>query len=798
MKDIKKLIQEMTLFEKVSLLSGEDFWRTRAIERLGIPQMSMADGPHGLRKQAEEGDHLGLVEGVKATCFPTSATVANSFDPELGQEIGVALGREAAHHHVNILLGPGLNIKRNPLCGRNFEYFSEDPYLSGKMAAAYVKGIQSQGVGACLKHFAANNQEHLRMTSDSILDDRTLREIYLTGFEIAVKEGQPKAVMSAYNKINGTYAHENKKLLHDILVKEWEFSGMVVSDWGGSNDPVEAVRAGAHLEMPSTGMDSVFQLLDAVENGRIGEEIINQRIEKYLEVLKEVSIKEEKSVNYEQHHQLAIKAAQKSAVLLENDGILPLIGKEKVAILGDFAENPRYQGAGSSMVNPYQLDSILTCIKDTELDVIGYEQGYERVGKIDEERIKAGVALAKRADVALIFVGLNEVEEVEGNDRKSMKISEQQIALLEEVTKVNGKVVAIISGGSVIEMPWVSSCNAVLHGYLSGQAGATALLNILTGKANPSGKLSETYPFSYESCPNQNYYPGKERTSEYREGLYVGYRYYDKSKVSVRYPFGYGLSYTSFHYANVSVDQVGVRFTISNMGKRAGEEVAQLYISKEQGAVHRPKMELKGFCKVHLEVNESKEVVIPFDEYSFRVFDSFDQQFKIEEGNYHILVGASSRDIRLQAEHKILSKDIIHHDAKELSSYHSGRVENISTEEFELLLAKPCPKSAWDSKQFLELNDSVSQMKYAKSALARFLIKLLISLRERSYKKGKPDLNLFFLSNMPFRAIAKMSNGNVSTPMVEQILVIVNGRFFKGSIGFIKEWTRYQRRKKSV
>ena len=784
---------QMTLVEKASLLSGEDFWHSRKIDRLNIPAMALADGPHGLRKQASEGDHLGLVKGVAATCFPTSATMANSWDVEMCEAVGKALGKEAVYNEVNIILGPGLNIKRSPLCGRNFEYYSEDPYQAGKLAAAYTRGIQSEGVGACLKHFAANNQEYLRMTNDSVVDDRTLHEIYLTGFEIAVKEGKPKAVMSSYNKVNGTYSHEHKYLLRDLLVDTWRFEGMVVSDWGGSNDAVESVKAGAHLEMPSTGYDSVHQIVDAVKSGNLDETVLDERVEEYLKVLYETEINRKIELDFEAHHKLAQKAAEASIILLKNEDVLPLKPDCKVAIVGDFADTPRYQGAGSSMVNPYKLDSTLEVIKQANLDIIGYASGYDRVGKCAHDKCEEAVNLAKKADIAVVYIGLNEIDEVEGQDRQHLKISQCQIELLEAVAKVT-KVVAVISGGSVIEMPWEIHCDAIVHGYLTGQAGAKAILNVLTGAVNPSGKLSESYPLKYEEVPNINYYPGNERTSEYREGLYVGYRYYDKVGQDVRYPFGYGLSYTSFEYSDLVVMQDGVRFSLKNIGSVAGAEIAQLYIGKDQNLIHHPSKELKGFKKIFLMPGETAIVEMPFDDYSFRYYDVNENSFQIENGLYQLLVGSSSREIKLKGEIKIDGKTPEKEDQQKLSDYYKGSVSAVSFDTFQALYGDVVPKATWDRTEPLGLNDSLAQMVYAKSFLARTAIKVLIGLRNKSVKKGNPDLNLFFLSNMPFRAIAKMSNGAVSIAMTKNILDIVNGHFFKGLGGLVRSFISYRKR----
>ncbi len=559
-EEIKKIVGKMTLPEKCYFLSGKDFWQTRSVRRVGVPGVTLSDGPHGIRKQEGASDQLGLNGSIPATCYPTAATIANSWDPELGEEIGRYLGTEAASQDVCVLLGPGLNIKRSPLCGRNFEYFSEDPYLAGKMAAGYVRGIQSKGVGACPKHFAANSQELRRMASDSVMDERTLREIYLTGFEIAVKESKPKAVMTSYNRVNGVYANENEHLLQEILRDDWGFDGFVVSDWGASNDHVAGVAAGSHLEMPTTGGDSDEELLRAVESGKLEEKLLNRRVEELLYAilpLREAVDKEKgKKFDIEKHHAMAQKAAEESIVLLKNDNhILPLMEGTKVAVIGDFAKKPRYQGAGSSVVNPTKLDSTLDMIGKFQIEMLGFERGYYRTGDADAALEEEATELAKKAEVVLLYIGLDEISESEGLDRRHMRLPDSQIRLLRKIAAVNPHVVAVLSGGSPIEMPWLDKCEAVIHGYLSGQAGAAAMLNAITGKVNPSGKLNETYPLKYEDVPSAPYFPAKERNAEYREGLYVGYRYFETVEKPVRFPFGYGLSYTTFQYNNLRFSQ---------------------------------------------------------------------------------------------------------------------------------------------------------------------------------------------------------------------------------------------------
>lgn len=548
------IIEKMTLEEKTAVLSGKNTWETRAVNRLEIPAIALSDGPHGIRKQAGAGDHLGLNASLPATCFPTAATIANSWDEGLGEALGQALGEEAAAQGVDILLGPGLNIKRSPLCGRNFEYFSEDPYLAGKMAASYVRGIQSRGVHACPKHFAVNSQELRRMAMNAVVDERTLREIYLTGFEIAVKEGGARSIMTSYNQVNGTYANENKHLLQDILRGEWGFDGLIVTDWGGSNSHTAGVAAGSDLEMPSPGLDSARELAAAVLEGRLAEEDLDSCVDRLLEAVLTVKGERKTSRTFDQetHHLLARRAAAESAVLLKNqEKLLPLKAGTKVAVIGDFAVEPRYQGAGSSMVNPIQVETMERVIGDSQLSVVGISRGYERNGDPDDILKKEAVDLAEKAEVVIYCLGLNELGEAEGLDRSHMRIPQNQIDLLETLAKVNENIVGIISAGASIEMPWERNCRAILHGYLSGQAGASAMVDILTGDVNPSGRLSETYPIKYEDTPSFRNFPSTERNAEYREGIYVGYRYYDTSMVRIQYPFGFGLSYTEFSYLSL-------------------------------------------------------------------------------------------------------------------------------------------------------------------------------------------------------------------------------------------------------
>lgn len=772
-------IQKLTLEEKCYLLSGKGFWNTVSVENRGIPSIILSDGPHGIRKQAGAGDHLGLSTSLPATCFPTAATVANSWNEELGERIGQALGEEAACQGVGVLLGPGLNIKRSPLCGRNFEYFSEDPYLAGKMAAGYIRGIQKSGVSACPKHFAGNQMELRRQASNSVMDERTLREIYLTGFEIAVKEGHPLSIMSAYNMVNGVYANENEHLLQEILRDQWGFEGFVVSDWGACNDFVAGVRAGANLEMPTTGGDSPEQLIRAVREGLIREELVNRRVDELLDVVlkvhRGVEVHKGKRFDVDAHHALAMKASEESIVLLKNENsILPLAPHTKVAVIGDYAENPRYQGAGSSVVNPTKLDSTMGLIANFDLNVVGFEKGYRRVGPGDAALQSAAVELARKADVVLLFLGLEEISESEGLDRSHMGLPQIQIDLLTAVHAVNPNVVIVLSAGSAVEMPWLSKCRGLVHGYLCGQAGAGAVLKVLTGQVNPSGKLSESYPVKYADVSSAPYFPAKERSVEYREGLYVGYRYYETAGVPVLFPFGFGLSYTTFAYSDLKVSEKGAAFTITNTGKMDGAEVAQLYVHARNPNVYRPAKELKGFTKVLLKAGESKTVTIPLDDKAFRYFNVKTNQFEIDGGEYDILIGASVADIRLSGTVTVQGTAApLPYALSALPSYSRGEIKAVSAGEFETLLGGPIPDGKWKGR--LQMNDAICQLYYAKSLKARLVYKVITAKLNKSIAKGEPNLDLIFICNMPFRAIGKLAGGAVSQEMCRAVVDMVNG-----------------------
>ena len=782
------IIQKLNLEQKCALLSGGTVFDTRALPGKEIPSITLSDGPNGVRKQAGAADHLGLNPSVPATCFPTSATVANSWDPALGEEIGEALGEEAAAQDVAVLLGPGLNIKRSPLCGRNFEYFSEDPYLSGKMAAGYVRGIQKNGISACPKHFAVNSQELRRMASDSVVDERTLREIYLTGFEIVVSEAHPKSIMSSYNLINGTYANENPHLLLDILRKDWGFDGAVVTDWGGSNDHALGVKNGSTLEMPFPGDDSIRELRKAVESGKITESDVDARLDELLELIGTAgaaAAKAPKTFDADAHHALARRAAAESVVLLKNEGsLLPLKAGEKIAVIGDFARTPRYQGAGSSAVNSIRVDSFLKRLKGCDLENIGYAQGFDRQGRPDEALQAEAVVLAKNADTVLVFLGLDEIKESEGLDRADMKLAENQLALLRAVKEANPNVAVLLSAGSSLETPWLEDCRALVYGCLGGQAGAGALVDVLTGAVCPGGKLAETWVGSYEDTPAKDHFGGEGRTVEYREGLYVGYRYYQTAHKPVAFPFGYGLSYTSFAYSDLAATAEGVTLTVTNTGSCAGDEIVQLYVAKPDAEVFRPEQELKGFARVHLEAGESRTVTIPLDDKAFRYWNMKTDRWEVEGGRYQLRVGASSADIRLTAEVIVEGTGAADpYAGADLPHYRTGEVTAVTDAEFAALLGRPIP----ENRVRIDRNITLGELSHGRSPLGWLVAAVLGFLLKTSIRRGKPDLNILFQYNMPLRALAKMTNGAISMGMVDGIVMEVQGFWIIGLLRVIWE-----------
>ena len=808
----EEVISKMTVKEKASLMSGKTVWETQEITRLGIPSLFLSDGPTGLRKQLGASDQLGLNESQKSTCFPTANTIANSFNVDIGREIGIQLGKEARELDVNVLLGPGMNIKRNPLCGRCFEYFSEDPYLAGKMALSYVEGIQSQGVGSCVKHFACNNQELRRMQNDSVLDERTLREIYLTGFEMAITEGHPAAVMSAYNSVNGDFANENKHLLVDILREEWSFDGAIITDWGGNNDRVKALECYCSLEMPTTVGETDREIVKAIEDKTIDESALDTSVDYLLNVIdryrREDGAKPE-PIDFAAGSEISLQAALESIVLLKNDGnLLPLAEGTKVAIIGDFAKTPRFQGAGSSKVNPPEvIDHVSAITSSKAWMTVGYEQGYERYGKKSKGLARKALELAKKADVVLYFIGLDEHTEVEGLDRKSFKLNDNQIALLKELRKTGKKIVTILSCGAAVELKEVDeNTDSLLYPGLSGQCGAKAIVKVLAGEVSPSGKLSESFPLAYEDISTSKYFPGKAKTSEYREGLFVGYRYYTTRDIKVLYPFGYGLSYAKFEYSDLKVDDKGVSFTVTNVSDVPSKEVAQMYVSLPQSKIFRAKMELKGFVKIEIAPHESKTCRIDFDKYTFRYFNVRTNRFEVEEGDYEILVGSSSVDILLRGMiHREGTTTELPYQDLHLPHYQSGDVQLVPDEEFAALLGRPIPDSRFETnakgRYIITSNTTMRDLVNAQGWFGRFFgkgvhfgIKVLRFFGARS----TADMLVQGVWNQTVKTISRMTNGFMSWGQLLGMIDMFNGHFFRGLKIYFREGKKKKQLKKEL
>lgn len=657
--DIKALVSRMTLEEKAGLCSGADFWHTKAVERLGIPATMVSDGPHGLRKQDVEGDHLGINDSIKAVCFPAASATAASFDRSLLTRMGEAIGDSCQHEKLSVVLGPAVNIKRSPLCGRNFEYFSEDPYLTGQLAAAFIHGVQSRNVGTSIKHFAANSQEHRRMSSSSDVDERTLREIYLPAFETAVKQEQPWTVMCSYNRLNGVYASENPWLLTEVLRDEWGFEGYVVSDWGAVSDRVAGVAAGLDLEMPASGGVNDRKIVEAVRSGRLDEALVDRAAERILSIVFRYAenAKPDTPWDKEAQHLLAAEIAADCMVLLKNeDKLLPLGREDKVAFIGEFAEKPRFQGGGSSHINCFRTTSALEAAE--ALNIV-YAQGYSVAGdNASEAQIAEAVAAARAAKAAVVFAGLPDVYESEGYDRTHMRLPDCQNRLIEAVAEANPNTVVVLHNGSPVEMPWIGKVKAVLEAYLGGQAVGLATVRVLFGEVSPSGCLPETFPLKLSDNPSYLFYGGEGDTAEYREGVFVGYRYYDRKEANVLFPFGHGLSYTDFTFSGLRLsadsitdqESLTATVTVTNTGERAGKAVVQLYVGDDESTVFRPVRELKGFEKVFLQPGEAKEVSFTLDKRAFAYWNTQIHDWHVESGVFTVEIGHSSRDIALCAK----------------------------------------------------------------------------------------------------------------------------------------------------
>lgn len=649
--ELETIVRAMTLEEKAALCSGADFWNTCAVERLGVPALTMSDGPSGLRKQDGSGK-MGLHESKQSISFPTGSLMAASFDPELLTKLGETLGEEARSEDIDILLGPAMNIKRSPLCGRNFEYYSEDPYLSSTLATAYVNGLQSKGVGACPKHFYANNMENRRMTVSSELDERTAREIYLASFEKTVKESHPRSIMCSYNKINGVYAAQNKDALTDILRGEWGFDGMVVSDWGAVNDRAADLAAGLDLEMPSSHGSGPRRILEAMQDGTLDEAALDTACLRILKAAcKCKETPEESACDWAEHHRIAADFAAESMVLLKNEGLLPLDPAQKAAFIGKYAKEPRYQGGGSSHVHPWKVESALDCITE---ETVTYAQGFDdATDETDAQLLREAVRAAQQADVAVLFVGLPEHYESEGFDREHLKMPPNQLELIREVCKVQKNVVVLLHNGAPIEMPWLHEVGAVLECYLGGEGVGRAQLDLLYGRKNPCGRLAETFPVKLEDNPSYLNFCLENNKVHYREGVFVGYRWYTTAKQAVLFPFGHGLSYTTFQYDAPRVEQSGetvcVTVDVTNTGAVAGKEVVQLYICPPKSEVRRPLRKLKAVAKIALNPGESKTVRFTLERRAFAYWSEEIHGWRVEGGSYQMEFGRSSMDIAVSA-----------------------------------------------------------------------------------------------------------------------------------------------------
>ncbi len=778
MKDPNAILAEMTLEEKAALCDGSDFWHLKGMEKYDIPVIMVCDGPHGLRKKDYEKKGSSLSASVPSISFPTAATTAASWDPELVYEMGQALGKKCLKEQVGVLLGPGVNMKRSPLCGRNFEYFAEDPELAGEMAAGFINGVQSMGVGTSLKHFAVNSQETRRMVVDSVVDERALREIYLRAFEIATKKAAPWTVMNSYNKINGYHGSENYHTQTEILRNEWGWNGVVVSDWGAVNKRVDGMKAGNDLEMPSSSGTGTAKIVEAVKNGELDEAVVDARALNVLMLMKKCvdGAKENYEYNDADDQPLARRIAAGCMVLMKNDGILPLDTSKKIAVIGALAKTPRYQGAGSSHIVPTQLDNAFD-----ELAKLGvnaeYAQGYEltaKKAKNNDKLIAEAAQLAGKVDTAVVFIGLTDEYEAEGYDRTHMKLPDAHDKLVDAVVKANPNTIVVLAGGSPVEMPWNDSVKAVLNSYLGGQAGGGAVADILTGKVNPSGKLPETYPLVYADTPAVNNFPGNPATVEHRESIYIGYRYYEKAGQAVRYPFGHGLSYTTFKYSDIKLDktdadendEITVSFKVKNTGTVAGAEIAQLYVADKESTIFRPVKELKGFKKVFLEAGEEKEISIKLGKRAFAFWNVNANDWTVESGAFEILVGASSADIRLTAEVNIKAAQTEIPDySKTAPVYYTGKVQDVPDNQYTAVLGRAIPAKDRDPAKPFSIEDNFEYCRTSKHGAKMY--KLLDKLVPEGMAKG-------IALQTPFRDFISMSGGVFNDKMAEGLVTYLS------------------------
>ncbi|MDU4861751.1 MAG: glycoside hydrolase family 3 C-terminal domain-containing protein [Terrisporobacter othiniensis] len=795
-EEASSIVKNLSLEEKCKFCCGIDFWHSYGIDKMNIPSIMLCDGPHGLRKEESERFMFMSPKVIKSTCFPTATALASTFDEELINRMGKALGEECRRKDVAVLLSPGINIKRLPICGRNFEYFSEDPYLSGKMSAALIRGIQSKGVAACLKHFAANSQEKYRMTINSIIDERALREIYLKGFEIAIKGANPWCVMMAYNRLNGQYCCENKYLMQDILRNEWNYDGCIISDWGGVNDIISSINNGLNLEMPGYKDDYYKILQKAVETNKLDEKILNQSVTKVIELI--LRYKEGKKIpykcNFKDHIDLAEKIAESSAVLLKNDdNILPGNNSQKVGIIGRLAKEPVYQGLGSSHVNANTIDNAYDVFVHNNCN-INYADGYSLENdEIDELLLKKAIEVAKNKDIVYLFIGLPKYYEAEGYDRKNLKLPKSHDNLVYEISRVNKNLVVILQGGSVVEMPWSHIPKGILLTHLSGCRGGNATVNLLLGNQNPSGKLSETYANTFEDYPSVQFYPGDNNYVEYRESIFIGYRYFDSADINVKYPFGFGLSYTTFEYSNMKIkynnyNNMEISVTVTNVGDLEGKEVAQLYVSCLYSKLFRAKQELKGFKKINLKPKESKEVTFILDEGCFTYYNIQSHQYEVEEGQYGISIGSSSRDIKFSTVVNKRGNTVktIDYKAKYQSYYELYKKKLSTTElEFENIYNKELPIINKQIYPFT-INSTINDIK---SIYGGDLIISAINKKANKFVSGDKAMEITVkesLNDQPFRLIAMVTRGAINRKSIQGFVDLLNKHYIKGFLQILR------------
>ena len=783
------IIEKMTLKQKADYVTGEDFWHLREYGDLGLAGIMVTDGPNGLRKKDinKRSKGVGLGNSVAATCFPPAVTAACTWDTELIEKEGKAIGEECLAERVSVILGPGTNIKRSPVCGRNFEYFSEDPLLAGKMSASLINGCQSKGVGNSLKHFACNSQEAFRMVVNEVIDERTIRETYLPAFEIAVKESQPWTVMNSYNRINGVYASQNKWLQQDVLRGEWGFKGLIVTDWGASVDRIPGLENGTDLEMPSSGTLNTQRIIEAVKNGTLDIKVLDERVDTVVDLIIKSKPNLEKDYKYdkEAHHALARKVAEGSMTLLKNDGgILPLKEGQKIAVIGELAKAPRFQGAGSSVINATKLDNAYDCLAALGADVT-YAAGYEK-GKdvVNDALVSEAVNAAKAADVAVVFVGLTEEFEGEGYDRININMPGCHNDLVFKVAAANENTVVVLAGGSVVYIPWLGEVKALLNSGLGGQAGGAAVANILTGKVNPSGKTAETYPLCFEDNPTYGNYPGGPVTSEHRESVYIGYRYYDKAKKDVLFPFGFGLSYTTFEYSDLKLsaasikdtDTLTVSFKIKNTGSVDGAEIAEIYVADKESTIFRPEKELRAFKKVFLKAGEEKEVCVELGKRAFAYYNVNIGDWHVETGEFDILVGASSRDIKLSGTVNVEStvEAEIPDYRKTAPAYYTADINGMKGEQFAAVYGAELPNPEFDRNKKIDIYCCLNDARHTKwgGRICRMIEGIMSKMGSDANGDGK--MLAAMATQIPIRNFIAMSMGVFSPDMADGLLMILN------------------------